>query len=242
MRLVLMTVLRLAVALGLLLATGSRPLFASTIVAYTDRGSFGANDLVDWGQVGLCIPDLPAPFTAVSAGGIGVSGSVANGATVNTTTQRHPDDSGGCPSYDGWFGNFAPDDNLIWTNNAGPLTLTFDRPVSGAGAQIMADFYGDFTAQLDAYSGATLLGSVVNLAGFSIGDADNSAIFLGLRDLDGAEITSVVFTVLSASIDPDDFAINQVSLDEVPEPATWALLGSGLTLVGLQRWRARRQG
>jgi len=73
----------------------------------------------------------------------------------------------GC-AYDGWFGNFAPGDNLLWTATplgagAGPITLGFSSAVSGAGLQVQTDIYMAFTATIDAYDGATLLGSFTEM-------------------------------------------------------------------------------
>jgi hypothetical protein len=218
-------------------------LYADTLVPYTSRAAFGGNDSLDWGQLGLCNESLSNPFTATSAGGLSVQGSVAIGHG-STTTQRNADGSGGC-AYNGWFGNFSPGDNLVWTANfdtgQGPLTLTFGSPIFGVGTQFMADFYGPFTAQIDAYNGGILLGSVI-AAGDSGGAADNSAMFLGVRDLDGANITHVVLSLPTASADPWDFTINQLSLatadvTAIPEPASLVMFGTGLVSIAARRYR-----
>jgi len=173
-----------------------------------------------------------------------VTGSEATGQAVEDV-QSPP----GCPSYDGWNGNFAPGANLLWTGyngSLGPLTLGFSSPVSGAGLQIMSDYYGAFTAEIDAYNGATLLGTFTE-AGVSNGNADNSAIFIGINDLSGPNITSIVISE-SDAIRPGDFAVNQLSLlttstTSTPEPSSVGMaLLLGLGVIGAaRRWRTTQR-
>jgi hypothetical protein len=41
----------------------------------------------------------------------------------------------------GWAGNFAPNDFVLWTGGAnGPITISFASPVFGAGAQIQSNY------------------------------------------------------------------------------------------------------
>jgi hypothetical protein len=59
---------------------------------------------------------------------------------------------------------------------------------------------------------------------------DNSAIFLGVTDTT-EDITSIVYS-LTAAFDLTDFAINQVSIAPVPEPASIVLFISGFAILG----------
>src|SRR5262249_56044605 len=111
----------------------------------------------------------------------------------------------------GWGGNFAPGDLLYWTaggGGSGPVTLDFGtQKLSAIGAQIQADYFGAFTAQLTAFdSNGVNLGSFTE-NGNSTSSADNSAIFIGLMSTSG-DISKVVFAVTAATNNPGDFALN----------------------------------
>jgi hypothetical protein len=95
-----------------------------------------------------------------------------------------------------------------------------------------------FTAEIDAYNGATLLGTFSEV-GVSTETEDNSASFIGINDLSGSDITSIVIGVNGTG----DFAVNQLSLltsnNTVPEPLSVGMaLLLGLGVVGAaRRWR-----
>jgi len=125
-----------------------------------------------------------------------------------------------------WIGSgFTAQDSLLWTSDAGnggngPITLTFGSGLSGAGAMIQADAPGSFTAQITAYNGAnTLQTYTVNGSG---------AIYIGVLDMTGPNITSVAFSLTACSngCNLADFAIDTVSLTLpsgaiiTPSPAT----------------------
>jgi len=213
--------------LTLLTAVALGGLKADTINDLTSRAGF--TDSLDWGQLGPC-SSVPEPVPAVSAGGIHLTAS-ASGSSFAITRQTTPGDTGGCAA--GVFhGDFNPLDNLLWTDGGsiGPVTLTFGQDIAAIGFQIQSvvDAGSPYTAELDAYNGATLLGKDI-ASGFSTANADNSAVFLGLSDLSGANITSVVISLTAGPGNLSDFAINQLSLDTVtpaPEPSS-----VGITLV-----------
>jgi hypothetical protein len=201
------------------------PTQAATIFV-NSRAGLGANDTVDWAQLGVSGTILPNPFAATSTGGLGVIGQFTGGAG-----QRLDQSNFGGP----WIGNFAPGDAVLWSNlSNGPLTLTFANPVSGVGSQMMADFYGNFTGSIEAFDSANIsLGLFSNLTGVSNGNSDNSAVFWGISSTN-TDIKSIVFNASDdGGFGPNDFAINQLSLvsssntTAVPEP--FSIVG---TLIG----------
>lgn len=187
------------------------------------------NDSADWSQLGPDGTSVSSPFTLQSAGGVGITGSFAGGGDA-LVVQQDVD----------WIGNFGTGDNVLWSTfpGQGPLILVFSTGLFQAGLQIQADFQGPFTATIDAYNGATWLGSFSE-AGFSNANQDNSAIYLGIRDLTGANINKIVIGMSSCTLDCADFAVNQLSLT-TPEPGSLVLLASGvLSLAGAARRRFR---
>lgn len=131
-----------------------------------------------------------------------------------------------------WSGNFTNGDYLIWnqdvnnfTGNAGAIGIVFNSPVSAAGAQIQADFFGAFTATVCDQNGTCF-----NEVGNSNSNGDGSAIFIGIANDPG--ITFLTFTVTDINGNNDE-AIDTVYFNGggntgVPEPGSMMLLGTGI--------------
>jgi hypothetical protein len=204
---------------------------ADTVSGLTSRTG---TDSVGWSQLGSCATVVPSGFTATSVDGVGVTGTFSGGGSGQVRTQTS------C----GWPGNFASGDVVLWTTANGPLTLTFNQGTAGGGVQIESNSIGGFTAQICDNLGDcfTELGNSHTSMG------DNTAIFIGLQDASGADITSLTFslTACSQTCNVNDFAINELSLIPgsaipTPEPGTLMLVASGLLGLGCLQRRRRAQ-
>lgn len=201
------------IALAVLLA------LASTAAAYGDSlvtTRPAGTDSVDWGQLGGAGTAIPQNFTFTTTDGVSGNGSFAGG-TGEVAVQGN-----------NWAGNFSSGNILAWTSAGanGPLTLSFGQGYTQIGAQIQADFFGAFTAQICDVATSTCFTE----DGTSNSDGDGSAIYIGISS--STPITEVTFSLTSASFNPADFAINEVTLNSsvaaTPEPGGFALLGTGL--------------
>jgi hypothetical protein len=213
------------------------PAFAG-LIELTSRPATG--DIVNWVQFndpsGNPTPfATPANFTSTS----GITGAAALANNGNGAIYGQ----GG-----NFFGNFGNGDFVFYTMQSGPLTLTFNTPLSTAGAQIDFNTYGAFTAEIQAFNQSTLLGTFTE-DGTVTSNNDNSAIFLGVTDTDD-DITSIVYSITwnAAQRPLTDFAINQVSIAAVPppalvpEPTTWAMMLVGLGATMRMRRRKSSAG
>ncbi len=199
---------------------------AFTIVT---NSALAADDFVSWSDFGPSFTSVP-------------SGSQASSNLGNTVTVSMPSgDFFRLEQGNGWAGNFAPSAQLLWTrSNPGPLSIVFDTPVAGAGAQIQLNIGENqvrtFTAFVEGFdSSNTSLGSV-SLAGVSNNLGNNSAIFLGA--VSDIPIARLAFSVVPTDELDRDFAIGQLDIRQVPVPPQ--VLGS-LLFATLSAIKLRRQ-
>lgn len=215
---------------------------AESAVLITSRAALGANDSIDWADLGPSGTILTPPVGITSA--LGVNAQVNN-----------PDGPIGRLEQDlSWDGNFGPGDAVLvagstLVTSVGPLVIDFDQAVMGAGAQIQTVQFDPFTAFIDVFY-TDLTSETFSLVGLSNNLGDNSAIFIGV--LSGAfDIDRIEFRT---SVGPPgqqgavQFGINQLSLVsgedgdgpvEAPSPAGVALLGLGLVVLEFARRRRR---
>jgi hypothetical protein len=208
----------------------------------TSRAALGGTDLIDWGQLGPPTPphaEVPNPSQVVSNGGVSF-----------TITETSPGlnfarvDQGAGPGIGPWFGNFAPGDHLLYTGTfygggSGPISLSSNGPALYAmGAQIDTFLFGLVQATIVALDANGRIVGEVSANGINNGQADNSALFIGIR-------STIPFTTVDFGAAGNNLAINQVSLSTspaatVPEPASVILLALGAVGLGGGYFRRRK--
>ena len=198
-----------AIAMMLLAVALAR---ADSISLVTSMSGLGGNDSVEWSQLGADATDLPASFGFTSSNGL--SGTVSLSGAHSLVSVVCP--AGPACSWNLGVGGvgFNADDTLLWTADAGnggngPLTLNFSSvSVAGVGALVQADGPSKFTAQIQAFNGGTSLGGPFSVSSDAMGDA----VFVGVLDSSGANISRVVFSISACQGNCGDFAIDAVSL------------------------------
>lgn len=213
--------------------------YADSFTIFATRADQNPTDIIDWGQLGAPGTFVPSPASVTSFGGLNATAGIA-GPNMVAMQQGTT-----------WNGNFDFGENLLWTGNPnliagtgpGPITINFAQGVSSVGFAIQSDFFGAFSATLQVYGSGGLLFTLTGIGNSNNFD-DGSALFMGVGDLSGANITQIVISE-SDQFATNDFAIDAVSITtgggQVPEPSSIALLGSGLlTMAGVLRRKLAR--
>jgi hypothetical protein len=199
---------------------------AGSFILVTERTSLGANDSLDWNTTGLVDTSSSSPLAATSIGGLGVSASISSGDFQRFVQGNNT-----------WNGGFGPSD-LVLYSASGPITFTLPAPIAGAGLNIESAFGGSYTAQIEAFSGATSLGgfTVDGVAHFTAETTPFTAPFIGFLS-DSANVTSFTVSLAAANVTTDRFAVNQVSfVTAVPEPTEYAAMaGFALAAFAVRR-------
>ena len=198
--------------LQIVLLCAGKAAHADTLSLITIQGAQHSTDSLSWTQLGADATILGSSFDVKSASSLSITASLTGpNSLVSVVCAVTP-----CS----WSGaGFNTGDSLVWTSDSvnagnGPLTLTLGNQVAGAGALIQADGPSQFTAKIQAFSGATSLGSFTEIS-----DSGGDAVYIGTVDQSGANITSVVFSLTSCAGNCNDFAIDTVYLNtSTPTP------------------------
>jgi hypothetical protein len=208
----------------LLFFAGIATVRADTMQQLASRA--GLPDTIFWNQLGG--GHIANGATVVSPGG--VSATVSGAATGLFVGQQSIN----------WFGDFGFADYILDTGDNisstyGPMTITFATPIAALGTQIEVDAFVPYSGTISAYDTASNLLATYPFSGTAHGNGDNSAAFIGLADLSGPHIASVIIHDNATTGSAANFAINQLS---VPEPAglSAGLMG-GSSLLMLRRRR-----
>lgn len=200
-------------------------LLAGALVAHADTLITNApvpTDTLSWSQLGSDGASIPNSFDFTTDGGVTGEGqyqgtgsgevAVANGSNWVST-------------------NFPTGDFLNFTEGNGPLTLTFDQNYYEMGAEIQSDDFGAFVAGICDSNGSCFSED---------SDLNGDAMYIGIQS--EMPFDSLTFDLLySSEGDVNSFAIDSVNLVSTPEPNALLLLGSGLVLLGLIKFRKRGQ-
>jgi hypothetical protein len=194
-----------AVLLVVLVVLAGPAAFADSLTMITSPSALAPNDSVQWSRLGGNGHILGQSSSTTSANGVPVTLNLSGPNSIIAVA---------CPASScSWSGAGLPSgDTLVWTSNGGiggngPATFTFGRAQAGAGTYIQADGPAAFTAQIQAFNGSTLLGSFVETS-----NSNGQAIYLGVLDNTGANISSIVLSLSSAQSSLADFAFDSINL------------------------------
>ena len=199
--------------LGLMALAASCVTHAAPVLV-TTTGALGANDSVNWTQLGAEGTIFGPSFSAISSNAVTISGSLAG--------------SDGCVAVVGGS-------TCGWSAGSGPMTLSF-ASMLGAGLWLQSTAFGAFTAQIDAFNGSTFLGTFTEAS-----NANGDGLFIGVLDTI-ADITKITVTLQGCAGASCDFAVNSLLLKEtvssaVPEPSSLMLVLASLLAVPVIRRR-----
>jgi hypothetical protein len=229
---------------------------AQALTLVTERSALPSSDRLDWSSLGKVFDPfapnpsafLPNSFSAVSQDNLSLNVSIPPSPLPGVTPPfvfRTSFPPNGIPT------NYADGDFVLLgglqpgafpaPGNAGPISISFDTPVAGAGTQIAVDDTPSFTAFVEAFDTNNQSLGRFSAPGTSSTALDNSALFLGVR----SETPNISRVVYSTSVANRAIAVNALSLStasasvSVPEPSFvlgFLLVGS----FGLRSARANK--
>lgn len=231
---------RLMAWVGAGLTVGALACSSADALTFVDtRAGLGGNDSIVWSTIGAEFSNPANPTSSVTGGLLGYTVSMGTGSSFWMLRQSSS-----------WAGNFTPGDFVLFTNfNNTAITIDFASPVLGVGTQIMRNEFGPFAGTIDAYDATNKLLGTFTMPGSANGNADGTALFLGVSD-GTADIKRIVLSVApDGSPNVEGFAINDVSILRptsqppqvgVPEPITASAAAIGLLAVAASATRRRK--
>jgi PEP-CTERM motif-containing protein len=211
----------LAAAAVLICVNGGARAASFTLV--TTQAGLGANDFIDWGQLGPDDSFAANPSTVTSS----LGGSFSLSKTQSDDFTRF-DQLGCCANAPP---PVASGDHLIMTNdgNSNPNSMVVAGSMYAAGSLVFAAAQGDFVARITAYdsSDVVLASFIVNGSTNPSGYGTGLAPFLGI--VSDAPFAKIGFSLDSATGDTAYLGIDTLLLrtTPAPEPESLALVGLG---------------
>ncbi|HYK34717.1 choice-of-anchor D domain-containing protein [Alloacidobacterium sp.] len=195
---------------------------ADTLKQITSSSAQAANDTLAWSQKGADGTVLAASFGATT--------SMSNSVTVGMSAANSII-SVVCPATPcSWTGTgFTVSHSLLWSSDAGnggsgPVTLTFSKGISGAGALVQADLPGAFTGEIQVYNGTTLLATYTVSS-----DTAGDPVYLGALDESGPNINKVIFSLTACASLCTDFGVDTVNVNATTAAPVVTLTPTALT-------------
>lgn len=185
---------------------------------------------------------------------VGSSSTITwTGATVGTTTASQTGagvtvDAGTNGNFSpliagsSWQGGFTNGDALLYAGGGSWVELSFSSMLDGFATQLWHNL-GTYAVTFEAFRGTSSIFSYILNASGGGAPNDNQAPVFGLVDAGGFDRVRITS---SAEFSIDELTISQGGRvpdpTTVPEPATVALLGTGLLGMAAVRLRRRKQG
>ncbi len=235
------------VALALVWTLADASVSTAGFILVGNRTTLAGTDTLDWGALGAEFTFPTNPSTLLS-----VNGNTSATVSMNSGSSFYRVDQDS-----EWSGNFGSGDKLLFTNGDsasagnGPLTVTFSRDVTAAGAQFQTYRTGAFTGTIDALDGSGVLLASLNFSGTSTQTA-NTADFFGISATNGSTFRKLRFNGLTVNTGSDDdgnpqnFGINQLdftatsAVNPAPAPPALLLAVFGVASFGGLGWARRR--